>query len=453
MKGTILIADDSKAILRTLEKHFKENDYDVQTALDGVAAIELFKSVKPDVVLLDIRMPKKDGIEVLDEIHKIDQQVPVIMITAIEDMHTVVKTIQRGAYEYENKPIDIDKLDVIINRAMEAKALKDQVSTIVDQSREEFKINNIIGKSEKMRDIFKTIGRVSSSRTTVLITGESGTGKELVAKAIHYNSPFASSPFVAVNCTALTETLLESEIFGHVKGAFTGAVSDKKGKFEAASDGSIFLDEIGEMSPSLQVKILRVLQEREFERVGSNTTLKCKARVIAATNTHLDVNVGSGKFREDLYYRLKVVEILMPPLRERKKDIPLLTDYLLEKGARELHRDIPIVPDGVKKRLMEYKWPGNIRELENMLTRAMVLGKGDVLSDDLFHFQAPPGKMGASENDADLAKLSLQEIEKIHIERVLNGQSWNKRKAIQILKITRPTLDKKIREYGIKKKV
>lgn len=452
MKPTLMIVDDSRAILRTLEKHFSENGFVVLTAAEGKSALEIMEKNRPDVVILDIRMPGIDGIEVLEKMKKIDPKVVVIMVTALEDMQTTIRAIQKGAYEYINKPIDLDKLEMTIQRALESRSLKEKVANITSESKEKFQINNIIGKTPEIKEIFKTIGSLTDNPSAaVLITGESGTGKELVAKAIHYNSSYATSPFVAVNCTALTETLLESELFGHVKGAFTGAITDKKGKFEAAGDGSIFLDEVSEMSPALQSKLLRVLQEKEFEPVGGNTTIKCEARVIAATNKDLALEVENGSFREDLYYRLKVVEMTLPPLRERKEDIEVLIDYLLEKIGRELHKTPKIVPDNVKKKILEYDWPGNVRELENMLMRAMVLAKDDVLTEDLFPISAQQVSRKPASSEETLMRKSLADVEKEHIERVLGAQSWNKRRTTEILGITRPTLDKKIKDYGITK--
>ena len=451
MTNSLMIVDDSPAIQRTLQKHFTEGGYRVSTAGNGALAIGMFEENRPDVVVLDIRMPGMDGLEALKRMKEIDQDVAVIMVTALEDMQTTIRAVKLGAYEYINKPIDLDKLEVVISRALESRKLKQEVSRLVNSRKEEFKIGNIIGKNDQIKEIFKVIGSVSDTSATVLISGESGTGKELVAKAIHYNSKWAAQPFVPVNCTALTETLLESELFGHVKGAFTGAIADKKGKFEIAGEGAIFLDEVGEMSSQLQVKLLRVLQEKEFERVGGNDTIKCNARVIAATNSDLARQVEEGAFREDLYYRLKVVDVKLPPLRQRKEDIPLLTEYLLEKICRELHKAPKIVPKEVKQRLMEYNWPGNVRELENMLMRAMVLAKGDVLSIDLFPMRERPEKVEAPDEapEEEVALKSLAEIENEHIAKVLKHQKWNKKKTIEILGISRPTLDKKIREYKI----
>jgi len=456
MAPTLLVVDDSKAIQRTLQKHFIENGFEVLVAGEGAAAIEMVEKNHPDIVILDIRMPGMDGLEALEKMKEIDPDINVIMVTAMEDMQHTIRAVQLGAYEYINKPLDLDKLEVVISRALESRRLKEEVSRFVNDRREEFRIDNIVGKNERIKEVFKIIGAVADTRATVLITGESGTGKELVAKAIHYSSKWAQTPFVPVNCTALTETLLESELFGHVKGAFTGAISDKRGKFELARDGTLFLDEVGEMSMQLQVKLLRVLQEKEFERVGGTKTIKCNARVIAATNSELGKKTEAGQFREDLYYRLKVVEINLPALRERKEDIPMLVNYLLEKISRDLHKPAKIVQSDVMRMFMEYDWPGNVRELENMITRAMVLAKGDVLTADLFHMPGTGEEAASADKARPEAKTrvepkSLAEVEKEHIRAMLEANNWNKKRTIEILGISRPTLDKKIKEYGLRR--
>ena len=445
--NTILIIDDDKSTQITLNKHFSEKGFRVISAYDGASGISLFKKHTPDLVILDIRMPKMDGFEVLEKIKEFNLKVMVIMITAFDDMKTTIKAIQMGAYEYLCKPIDIDKLGHIIKRALEMKELDEKVAHLLEEKEEDYHINNIIGKDEKIKEIFKMIGAVSSSRTTVLIQGESGTGKELIAKAIHYNSISKNAPFIAVNCTALAETLLESELFGHVKGSFTGAISDKKGRFEMAGKGTLFLDEISEMSPNLQVKLLRVLQEKEFERVGGTRTIKSESRIIAASNADIEELVKKKKFRDDLYYRLKVVEIKVPPLRDRKDDIPLLVDYLLKKINSQLHKNVYTVSPGIIKFLKDYDWPGNVRELENMLTRAVVLSKSEVIMKDLL----PKEILFKKAVDKDIKDLTLKEMEKEHIFSILEKEMWNKRKACKILGISRPTLDKKIKEYNLNK--
>ncbi|NUN04839.1 MAG: sigma 54-interacting transcriptional regulator, partial [Bdellovibrio sp.] len=336
------------------------------------------------------------------------------------------EAMQKGAYDFIEKPIEVERLKVSIRRALENKKLSETIEVITADA--DFNIENtIIGKTDSMKEIFKKIGSVSDNRVTVLIQGESGTGKELVAKAIHYGGVTKNLPFVAVNCTAITETLLESELFGHVKGAFTGSIKDKKGKFELAGEGTIFLDEISEMSPNLQAKLLRVLQEREFECVGGVETIPMKARIITATNRNLEALVHQNKFREDLYFRLNVVNFEIPPLRDRKEDIPLLVNHFINKINTELHKSVKKVPEEVIVYLQEYNWIGNVRELENLLMQAIVLTKGDVLlKENIF--------IKKQNDDAQMQNdelLSLDEIEKIHIERVLRRFKWDKTKAAE----------------------
>ena len=321
-------------------------------------------------------------------------------------------------------------------------------------------VDNIVGKTEAIRDVYKGIGAVAASRATVLITGESGTGKELVARAIHHASSNENAAFVAVNCTAFPPDLLESELFGHVRGAFTGAVSDKVGRFQLAGQGTLFLDEIGELRPELQAKLLRVLQERVFERVGDTKPIKLAARIVAATHRNLEEMLSAGSFREDLYYRLRVVEIRLPPLRERRDDIPLLVDHLLAKIARETHKQVKFVSVEAMDALMAYRWPGNVRELENALTRGVVLCKGEVLTADVLPIateddpeEEDNGALAAGQVPSSEAEsmLTLREIERRHIERVLLHTNWHKRRACAILQITRPTLDRKIRDYRLER--
>lgn len=442
---TILVIDDDENSRITLARHLKEKGNNILTACDGESGLESIKSDNPDIILLDIRMPGMDGLTLLEELRKLNIQAMVIMLTAFEDMQSTIKAIQLGAYEYMTKPIDIDKLDLTIKRALEVKDLNYHYSNLLTKEQENFSINNIVGRDEKIKKIFKIIGAVSSSTTTVLIQGESGTGKELVARAIHYNSHNKNAPFIAVNCTAIPDTLLESELFGHVKGAFTGANSLKKGRFEVAGCGTIFLDEISEMSPSLQVKLLRVLQERQFERIGSSQSIKSEARVIAATNTDLETLVRNKDFRKDLYYRLKVVEINVPPLRQRIDDIPMLVNHLLMKINNELHKNVCKIPSHIIKIFKRYSWPGNVRELENILTRAVVLSKSDVLLKEYLPQQLLHEDIGEEEKEYK----TLKELEKEYILRVLNREHWNKRKAHKILGISRPTLDKKIKDYKL----
>jgi two-component system response regulator AtoC len=366
------------------------------------------------------------------------------MITAYQDMNTTITAMQRGAFDYIHKPFDPQELEMVIGKARENQRLHKEVSRLYAERGEPVKNHVLIGKSRAILEIYKTIGIVSESKTLILLTGESGTGKELIARAIHENAR-PQEPFISVNCSALVDTLLESELFGHEKGAFTGADSRQYGKFELAGRGTIFLDEVGDMSPSLQVKVLRVLQEREFMRVGGREVIQTEARVIAATNQDLDALVAAGTFREDLYYRLKVITLEVPPLRERKEDIPLLVEHFLRKINRDVHREVYRVPDEVMGQLESYDWRGNVRELENVLTRAVVLSKGGVLEmpQELF----PRRRAFRSEGPA---LRSLNEVEAEHILRVLEFVKWHQGKACRVLGISRPTLRKKIREYGLK---
>jgi two-component system response regulator AtoC len=455
----ILIIDDDNSICRTLDLHLKRSGYDVSFAYTGREGIELVMKKIPDVVILDIRLPDMDGIEVLRQIKTIYKDKYVIMITAFQDMDTTIKAMQEGAFEYINKPISIDELDRAIDNAVKSlKILKGEREEIIEIPKVAVGDGNIIGKSKVMKEIFKTIGVVSQSKTTVLIEGESGTGKELIAKAIHFNSKDREYPFISINCSAIVETLLESEIFGHEKGAFTGALYRKDGKFTLANNGTIFMDEIGEMSLNLQAKLLRVLQEREFERVGGKEKIKTNVRVIAATNKKLDDLVNNSKFREDLYYRLKVVTIDVPPLRERREDIPLLVEYIINKVNNDLHRNVRKISKNAIELLVNHPWIGNIRELENVITGAMLLSREDRLGEE--HFTAfLKGKIGGS-TEQELEKAeghkyetkisSLDEIEKIHINKILDYNNWHKGKTCEILGISRPRLERKIKKYDIK---
>jgi len=358
-------------------------------------------------------------------------------------MKTTVEAIQQGAFEYLVKPLDYVALDLTINKAFQVKKLEDKVSFLVEEKQKEYTIDNLIGRSVQMREVFKLIGSVAVSRTNVLIQGESGTGKELVAKAIHYNSPYRDEPFIVINCSAITDTLLESELFGHVKGAFTDAVCETKGKFEIAGKGTLFLDEVGDVSPNLQSKLLRVIETRDFMKVGGEKVLKTEARIIAATNQGLKTLIDKGRFREDLYYRLKVVEINLPALRERRDDIPALVGYLLEKINRDLKKNVRKIPDDVMKLLVEMPWKGNVREVENALTRAVILAKGDFILRENLPLESMDDKVIRRE------LVSLKEVEKTYIQYVLNMAKGNKTRTCQILQISRPTLDKKIREYKL----
>ncbi len=440
---SILIVEDDALVRKTLISHLAKRGFDVAWADMGEDALAKFAASCPDLVLLDIRLPDMDGLEVLRQIRERNRKATILVMTAYDDMRTTVEAVKRGAFEYLVKPLDYVELDLAVDKALQVRALEEKVNLIVEERQREYTIDNLIGRSPEMRAVFKLIGSVANTRTNVLVQGESGTGKELVAKAIHYSSPFRDEPFIVINCSAITDTLLESELFGHVKGAFTDAVCETRGKFEIAGKGTLFLDEVGDVSPSLQSKLLRVIETRDFMKVGGEKVLKTEARIIAATNQDLPGLIAKGRFREDLYYRLKVVEIRLPSLRERREDIPDLVAYLLEKINRDLKRNVRKVPSDVMKGLVEHPWRGNVRELENALTRAVLLAKGDVVLPENLPLDVPVKK------DFPAELVCLNDVEKAYILHVLTAVKWSKTRASEILGISRPTLDKKIKDYAL----
>lgn len=440
---SIMIVEDDALVRKTLISHLAKRGFDVAWADMGEDALAKFAASCPDLVLLDIRLPDMDGLEVLRQIRERNRKATILVMTAYDDMRTTVEAVKRGAFEYLVKPLDYVELDLAVDKALQVRALEEKVNLIVEERQREYTIDNLIGRSPEMRAVFKLIGSVANTRTNVLVQGESGTGKELVAKAIHYSSPFRDEPFIVINCSAITDTLLESELFGHVKGAFTDAVCETRGKFEIAGKGTLFLDEVGDVSPGLQSKLLRVIETRDFMKVGGEKVLKTEARIIAATNQDLPALIAKGRFREDLYYRLKVVEIRLPSLRERREDIPDLVAYLLEKINRDLKRNVRKVPPDVMKGLVDHPWRGNVRELENALTRAVLLAKGDVVLPENLPLDVPVKK----EFPAEL--VCLNDVEKAYILHVLTAVKWSKTRASEILGISRPTLDKKIKDYSL----
>jgi len=440
---TILVIDDDSLIRKTLSSHLTKEGYEVLTAEGGEEGLRIYEECFPDLVILDIRLPDMDGLEALKSIKGKNKNACIIIITAFDDMKTTVEAIKLGAFEYLVKPLDHVELDLTIEKAFQVRTLEDKLSYLVEEKQKEYTIDNLVGRSPQMREVFKLIGSVADTRANVLIQGESGTGKELVAKAIHYNSPYSTEPFIVINCSAISDTLLESELFGHVKGAFTDAHCETKGKFEIAGKGTLFLDEIGYVSINLQSKLLRVIETRDYMKVGGEKILETEARIIAATNQKLKQLIEKDKFREDLYYRLKVVEIKLPPLRDRKDDIPELVVYLLEKINRELRKNVRKIPPHVMKRLVTFPWKGNVRELENALTRAVILAKGDVILEENFPIDVGEIKIFPKE------LVPLKEVEKNYIQHVLKSTRGNKTQTSQILHISRPTLDKKIKEYKL----
>lgn len=445
----ILVVDDEEIVRASLLDWLREDGYKVDAAADGFAAIEKFKERSWDIALVDLKMPKMDGLELLGKIKQIQPQTQVVIITAFATVNTAVQAIKMGAYDYLVKPFNPEELSLLIKRLVESQNMIKEISHLRKELQKQYQLHDLISKSAKMQKVFDLARTVAKSNSTVLILGESGTGKELLARAIHNESLRANGPFVAVSCVALTETLLESELFGHEKGAFTDAIAQKKGKFELASGGTIFLDEIGDITPKVQLSLLRVLQEKEITRVGGAKPIKVDVRVIAATNRDLKKAVDAGVFRDDLYYRLNVISIELPPLREHPEDIPLLADHFIEKFNIEMGRNIERISEEALEVLMEYDWPGNVRELENVIERAMVITKGSVIrAEDL---RLPSQLRGAGPLPSPTEDKTIKTMEKRHIERVLKENNWNIQRSAEELGIDRVTLYNKIKKYKIQR--
>ncbi|MBW2513401.1 MAG: sigma-54-dependent Fis family transcriptional regulator [Deltaproteobacteria bacterium] len=452
---TILIVDDEKNYPPILSAVLEEEGFETLTAYSGEEALSVLKNSDVDLVLTDMKMPSMDGIELLERIKEKDPGLPVIMMTAHGTVEKAVEAMQKGAYNYILKPFDNERLVIYVNKAIQMYRVIKENRRLRETVQSQYGFGNIIGKSPKMQNIFELIHKVAPATASILIEGESGTGKDLVAKSIHYNSPRHDHPFIAVNCSALAESLLESELFGHEKGAFTGAVATKKGRFELAEGGTLFLDEIGELSPSLQVKLLRVLQDKVFERVGGLRQVTVNFRLITATNKQLRKEVQKGRFREDLYYRLNVVYIDLPPLRQRLEDLRLLVDHFIGKYAAERRTGDPVkgIEREVEQIFYEYDWPGNVRELENTIERAMVLCPDDIIrvSDLPRHFRNDrTGDLQLKNIPMD-AKLfeTLADIEKQMLLRALTSCDNIQSEAAQLLGIGRSGFNKKLRKYGI----
>ncbi len=447
MKAKLLIVDDEKHIREGLEKALTLDGHEVELASDGEQAIDLIDEGGVDLVITDLKMPKLSGEELMKETLERHPYLPVIILTGHGTIENAVEAMRNGAYDYITKPLNIDKLSLIVKRALENSSLKRQNRELLNQLKKRYSFESIIGKSAPMKKVFETVELVAPSRANVLIYGESGTGKEMIADAIHHNSPRGKKPYVKVHCAALPETLLESELFGHEKGAFTGAIARKRGRFELANQGTIFLDEIGEISMQMQVKLLRVIQQREFERVGGEGLIKVDLRIISATNKNLKEEIEKGNFREDLYYRLDVVSIQVPPLRERKDDIPLMVHKFIEEFAQENEKPIEGITNGALQALVSYRWPGNVRELRNVIESVVVLIKNNIISE-----QDMPAYIIAKDEKSSLklsAGVSLPEAERELILFTLENSGGNKTKAAETLKIGRKTLHRKLAEYGI----
>jgi len=452
---TILIVDDEKNYLLVLSAVLEDEGYEVLTALGGQEALEIQKTSDLDLILTDMKMPGMDGIELLEHIKAIDPDLPVIMMTAHGTVDKAVESMQKGAYSYILKPFDNERLTIYVKKAVSMFQVVKENRRLREAVESQYRFGNFIGKSKAMRDVFERIRKVAPSNATVLIEGESGTGKELVAKSIHFNSPRRDKPFIAVNCSALSENLLESELFGHEKGAFTGAVARKKGRFELADNGTLFLDEIGELSSYLQVKLLRVLQEKAFERVGGIRPISVNIRIIAATNKKLKEEMIDGRFREDLFYRLNVIRIVLPPLKQRKEDIRLLVNYFIEKYAPERNAAVPVkgVDQEVSRLFSDYSWPGNVRELENLIERVMILCPNDTfrVSDLPLDFKDNVQNELHLEGIPSDAKLyeTLAMIEKAMIERALKMSDNIQSHAAAMLGIGKSGLNQKIKKYNM----
>lgn len=442
----ILVIDDEETFRETIRLCLEDNSFNIITASSGEEGISLFEKERPDIVITDLKMPKMNGLEVLTHIKSLDKNVPIIMLTAFDDVSYTIEAMKIGAYDFVSKPIKVDAFKSLITRALSSRVSEDDRDVNIthggfDHSYE----TGLIGKTAVMRELIKQIGPISTNRTNILIEGENGTGKEVLARLIHSSGITKNQPFIGVNCTALSSSLLESELFGHDKGSFTGAIKTKRGKFELAGEGTLFLDEISEMPLEMQVKMLRVLQEKEFERVGGEDSIPFKARVIAATNRNLFQLVAEHKFRQDLYHRLAVIHLYVPPLRKRKEDIPALAVNLLGKINRELNKNVIKIPYETMELLKENYWDGNVRELENTLRRAAVLAKGESIEKESvlipnYFIDDEPKK---------LKMTSLAEVQRKYIEFVLNQVNWNKHKTCEILAITKPTLLKKIKDYNL----
>jgi DNA-binding NtrC family response regulator len=444
-KGSLLVVDDEANARAALAELLREEGYRVETAADGFKALGKLEEFEPDLVLTDLKMPGMGGVELLEKLRAKDEETVVIVMTAFGAVETAVDAMKKGAADYLTKPLNTAELFLVVAREMERRRLRHEAGSLRARLSERYSFNNIIGDAPAMQTIFQTVTQVASARASVLITGESGTGKELIAAAIHQRSPRAKGPFVKLHCAALAETILESELFGHERGAFTGAVGRREGRFQQAHGGTLFLDEIGEISPAVQVKLLRFLQEHEFERVGGNETVRVDVRVVAATNRDLKDEVAKGRFREDLFYRLNVINVEMPALRARLSDVPVLAMYFLKKYAEQNGKQIDGFSDEALARLGGYAWPGNVRELENVVERAVVLCNGSLITVS----ELPPHLAAArAQNDGIcIPGSTLDEIEHHAIVKTLESTGGSTSRAAEILGISVRKIQYKLHEY------
>ena len=449
-RGTVLVVDDEEGV-RASVRAILEDEYTILEAEDGAQALEVLRTHEVDVVMLDQRMPGEPGIDVLNRIKAVDQSVVVVIATAVREVRTAVEALKRGAYDYITKPFDVEDIELLVRRALDKRALEREVLYLRSRIPQGF--DAMIGRHAEMVKIYQLIAQIAPTSATVLVTGESRTGKELIARAVHSQGPRSGQPFVAVNVAALPETLVESELFGHEKGAFTGAIAKKPGKFELAHGGTLFLDEIGALRLDLQAKLLRALQQREIERLGGSRSVPVDVRVIAATNINLRQAVRDRAFREDLYYRLNVVPITVPPLRDRRDDIPLLVEHFIRKYAREFNRDVRGVSAGALEILMRYDWPGNVREMENIVQRSVVLAGGPVLQlrDLPLDLAMPETGPRLAEDTGLPLRDAREQFERQYVLRVLERVGWNQSRAARLLGLHRNTLLAKLAAWRIRR--
>jgi two-component system response regulator AtoC len=447
--GSILVVDDDSLMRDSLNETLCRVGFNVELAGTGEEALEKISKTEYDIVLSDIRMPNVGGMELLQAVKQHLPGAKVVMMTAYGTVQNAVEAMKLGAFEYVMKPFSIDEIELVVKRALDQKKLELENQLLRSEVIGRYGFDNIIGKTPQMQKIFELVEGVADTKATVLITGESGTGKELIAKAIHYHSSRRENPFIRINCAALPAGLVESELFGHEKGSFTGAIKQSRGRFELADGGTLLLDEISEISLPLQAKLLRVLQEREFERVGSGIPIQVDVRIVATTNRDLKELIDRGKFREDLFYRLNVVPIHIPPLRERKEDIPVLAQHFLKKSNQENNKQIEGISQKVYELFLEYPWPGNVRELENYIERAVVTAQGKILTPRDFSKDLSLGKLQSPSGKIDVG-MSIEEAERKLILRTLKAQGGNRTKSAEILGISTRTLRNKLQEYGLK---
>ncbi len=446
-RGAVVVADDEESARISLGQILREDGYQVSLAADGEEALRLVAAEQPDVLLTDLKMPGMDGQELLSRVRQGYPEVAVVIMTAHGTIRSAVEALRQGAEDYLTKPVDVEEVEYLLDQVLKRRKLLSETRLLRERLDEKYRFENIIGRSAEMLEVFRLVEQVAPTQASVLITGESGTGKELIAQAIHQRSQRRDAAFIKVSCAALPETLLESELFGHERGAFTGALARRAGRFELAAGGTVFLDEVGDIPLGMQVKLLRFLQDHQFERVGGNQTLTVDVRVITATHRDLQAFIKEGKFREDLYYRLNVIEIPLPPLRSRLQDIPLLTDFFVKKYSAANGKEIKAVPDETLSALMAYSWPGNVRELEHALERAVILSRGEELDLSLFPTlprAAQPARMAKKPVSPGA---TMEEIEREAILRTLESVGGSTSRAAAVLKISPRTIQYKLKEY------